>query len=73
MHKVSIADIMDLSPAERIRLVEDIWDSLAESPQSVPLTDAQRKELDSRLEDHLDDPESGASWEEIKGRIVREP
>jgi putative addiction module component (TIGR02574 family) len=36
--------------SERILLVEDIWDSIAKVPESVPLTPAQREELDRRLE-----------------------
>lgn len=35
---------------ERIRLVEDLWDSIAADQSALPLTDAQRQELDSRLD-----------------------
>ena len=44
------ADILELSVAERIQLVEDIWDSIAAAPETVPLNEDQKKELDRRLE-----------------------
>jgi len=52
--------------SERIHLVEDIWDSIAE----VPVPEAQRQELDRRLEAHRENPTSGATWTEVKRRTV---
>jgi putative addiction module component (TIGR02574 family) len=69
--KPSIADVLELSPAERILLVEEIWDTLASDPESVPLTDAQKRELDARLEAYYADPKAGSSWDEVKARILR--
>jgi putative addiction module component (TIGR02574 family) len=46
---ITMKDILALSPAERIQLVEDIWDSLAEFPEAITLTEAQRQLLDERL------------------------
>lgn len=42
--------IRDLSIDERLKLVEDIWDSIAEDQEALRLTDEQRSELDARLE-----------------------
>jgi putative addiction module component (TIGR02574 family) len=44
-------DIERLSPDERLDLMEQLWESLRKDPSSVPLTDAQREELDRRLDD----------------------
>jgi putative addiction module component (TIGR02574 family) len=44
-------NIGDLSPEERLRQIEELWDSLEENPGTVPLTNAQREELDRRLDD----------------------
>jgi len=66
---VSIADVLRLSVAERIQLVEDIWDSIAAVPEAVPLTDGQREELDRRLESYHRDPAAGEPWEEVRERI----
>jgi len=62
-------DIETLSPEERLRLLEELWDSLASSPDAVPLTEPQRKELDRRL-DELDwEGPGGIPWEEVQRRI----
>jgi len=39
-------DIGSLTPAERLRLIDDLWESLASTPEAVPLTPLQRDELD---------------------------
>jgi putative addiction module component (TIGR02574 family) len=58
-----------LSVEERLVLVEELWDSIAENSAAVPLTDAQRAELDRRLADHEAHPEDVVSWEEVKDSI----
>jgi putative addiction module component (TIGR02574 family) len=44
-------DVGKLSPEERLQLIDEIWDSLSTDPASIPVTDAQREELDRRLDD----------------------
>lgn len=68
-----MADILSLSVAERIQLVEDIWDSVATESDAVELTSAQRAELDRRLADLDADPTSGQPWEEVKARLLGSP
>jgi putative addiction module component (TIGR02574 family) len=62
-------EILRSSVEDRLRLIEDIWDSLVESPESLPVTDAQRRELDRRLADHEKDPAAGRSWEEVRASL----
>ena len=50
---IPLEDIRRLSVAERIQLVEDIWETIAASDEDVPVTEAQRRELDRRLDDAL--------------------
>ncbi|MFZ5763434.1 MAG: addiction module protein [Thermodesulfobacteriota bacterium] len=69
MQAVSKADILKLSVAERILLVEDIWDSIAELPEELALSEAQQQELDRRLEAYHQDPETGSPWVAVEGRI----
>ncbi len=64
-------DILELSVAERIQMVEDIWDSIAAVPEAVPLSDEQKKELDRRLEAYHLNPDAGSPWSEVKERILR--
>lgn len=42
-------NLEDLPIAEKVRLVEDLWDSIASNQESLPLTQEQRIELDRRL------------------------
>lgn len=65
-----LASALSLSPAERIELVEAIWDSIREVPEAVPLTEAQRAELTARLESYRRDPTGGTPWEEVKQRLL---
>jgi putative addiction module component (TIGR02574 family) len=56
---------------ERLALVEDIWDSIAADSAALPLTDAQRAELDRRLADHETNPDDVVPWEELRGSITQ--
>lgn len=62
----TLADILQLSVAERIQLVEDIWDSILATPENLPVTEAQRRELDRRLDAHRQDPTATMPWSEVK-------
>jgi putative addiction module component (TIGR02574 family) len=60
--------IDQLSVEERIALVQEIWDSVAASPEQIPLTDLQKQELDRRLAAHLSNPKDVTPWEEVKAQ-----
>ena len=62
-------NILSLSVAERISLVEDIWDSVAEVPESVELSESDKAELDERLALYHQNPEVGSPWGMVKERI----
>ena len=64
-------DISRLSVAERIQLAEDLWDSVAADTGELPLTDAQRAELELRLADFERDAGSGEPWEVVRERIQK--
>jgi putative addiction module component (TIGR02574 family) len=64
-----ISQLRTLPVSERIQIVEDLWDTIAEDSDSLQLSDAQRDELDRRL-DRLDRaPHDGAEWTTLKARI----
>ena len=69
MENYSLSDIKNLSITERISIVEEIWDSIVSSPESLPVTDAQKIELDMRLKAYEKQPEVGSSWPDVKERI----
>jgi len=63
-------EIRFLPVPDRITLVEQIWDSIAEDGKQFELTEEQKTELDARLDAHQQSPRSSASWDEIRGRIL---
>jgi putative addiction module component (TIGR02574 family) len=58
-----------MSPAERILYVQDLWDRIAEHPEDVPVTDEMKAELDRRLAEHRADPSTAVPWETVKARL----
>lgn len=71
MSKPSIAEILSLTLPERIRLAQALWDSISEVPEALPLTEAERADLDRRLDAYYRDPGAGSPWEEVKERVRR--
>jgi putative addiction module component (TIGR02574 family) len=69
MVQMTRADILKLSIAERIELVGDIWDSIAEAGEEVELSDSQKSELDRRLDAHREDPAGQTAWSVVRRRI----
>jgi putative addiction module component (TIGR02574 family) len=72
MARMTHEEIERLSVAERVELVEEIWDSIAAAPELLPLTEAQRHELDRRLALHEREPNRVAPWEEVRAKLQRE-
>jgi putative addiction module component (TIGR02574 family) len=64
-------NIRQLSLEERMKLVEDIWDSIAAEGDALPLTEEQRKLLDQRLEAYRMDKNPGEDGFEVIERIRR--
>lgn len=60
-----------LSPAERILLVEEIWDRIAAESDAVPVPPAHRAELDRRLAALEKDPDPGRAWTEVRDDLLR--
>ena len=61
--------VFDLSPSEKLQLVEDLWDDLAASPEAVPVHEWQKQELARRKANLKANPAPAATWEEVKQRI----
>ncbi len=61
--------IFDLSPSEKLQLVEDLWDDLAATPEAVPVYDWQKEELTRRKANLMRNPASGLTWEEVTRRV----
>lgn len=65
-------EISKLTVAERLELIEEIWDSIAEDPVAsaqMPLTDAERAYLDERLREHRENPTDVRPWSEVRDQM----
>jgi putative addiction module component (TIGR02574 family) len=56
--------------SDRIKLLEDIWDSIADEPDPFPLTEEQKCELDKRLARMKKNPKRALPWAEARRRIL---
>jgi len=66
---MSINDILRLSVAERLRILEKIWNSI--TTDEIQITDAQKKELDRRLDRMKKGETKFFTWEEVKTNLRR--
>ena len=62
-------DIDRLDVDQRLRLIERIWESLRSDPAAIPLTPAQRTELDRRLDELEQGDTAGIPWEDVLENI----
>src|SRR5258706_9689790 len=65
----ALAEILDLPTEERIRVAQAIWESVVRNPEAVPVTEAQRRELDARLAAFEVDQDPGEPWKKIKDSL----
>jgi putative addiction module component (TIGR02574 family) len=70
MKTITASDIAEMPIQKRIELVEDIWDSIAEMPESIEIPEWHKNELDKRLEAYHANPSGGSPWKEVKKRIL---
>lgn len=70
MKSITVSDTLELSTAERILLVEEIWNSIAAEADASEPTEAEKRLIDERLEAHRRNPGAGSSWEDVYKRIT---
>ena len=58
-------DVSRLSRDEQFDLLDRLWELLARDPKALPLSDAQKAELDRRLDDLDADGPVGLTWDEV--------
>ena len=61
--------IGNLSAAEKMELLDAVWESL--EADALPLTEAQRAELDKRIARHEQDPSDVLSWEQVRAGLFK--
>ncbi len=64
-----LSELNKFSIAEKIFIVEELWNSIASDQESFELTEEQRHELDRRVTDYYSSPDEGYSWNDVKIRI----
>ena len=64
-------EALRLSPEERLKLIAEVWESLATEPGSLPISSQQIEELERRRERYLADPNSLIDWADLKSRLPR--
>lgn len=66
-----LAELLKLSIADRLELVQELWDSIATDceREPYPLSDEQRQDLERRLAEADADPTGGTPWQEVRERI----
>jgi putative addiction module component (TIGR02574 family) len=66
-----IDQIKKLSKSEKILLVSELWDDIADAPEDLELTDEQLRRLDERYEEFRRHPDQGVQWTVVRERIKR--
>jgi putative addiction module component (TIGR02574 family) len=62
-----------LAVADRFRLLDEIWLSIAAEKGPLEIPASHKEILDARLDQFEADPEAGSSWEEVEARLQSEP
>jgi putative addiction module component (TIGR02574 family) len=65
-------DIQHLDAYQKLDLITQLWDSLPNSTESIPIPDWHRQELEQRVQAADAEPEAAIPWEEVRKRL-REP
>jgi len=71
MGEIKIADIKAMTVEQRLDLIEQVWDTLVETPDAIPVPDWHKDALEKRLQAFEENPEAGASWDEVEKRVTR--
>ena len=70
MLKKELAKIFELNVAQRIMVVEAIWDSILNNSEDIPVPESQIEELERRLNTYYENPQAGTPWNTVKERIL---
>ncbi len=59
--------VRQLTPADRLELISELWESL--DTDDISVTDGERELLDQRLAALQTDPDAGRSWDDVKAEL----
>ena len=69
MRKEELQKLLELPAAERLKVAQELLESLDAEADALPITDAQRKLLDERLGAYLANPDEVLTWPEVKSKL----
>jgi putative addiction module component (TIGR02574 family) len=69
---IELAEIRNLPVEERLELVAQIWDTILQEPEALPLSEELASELDRRLEEHRRDPDESVPWADVEREVFGE-
>ena len=71
---INIDDLRALSPAEKLRIIEILWDDLSANDQEIALPASVQEEVSRRRLELRDDPSIGLThdeiWKQIRSRYA---
>ena len=70
MSEFSAADVLELPVPDRLKLIEDICNSIVDAPEALELSDEEKRLIDARLQARERNPDAGSPWEEVYARIT---
>jgi putative addiction module component (TIGR02574 family) len=68
-HSLPPIDIQNLEPSQKLDLIAQLWDSLPNSTESIPMPEWHQRELDNRLAAADASPDAANSWDEVHQRL----
>ncbi len=66
---IAYAELFKLPTAEKLQLLEELWDSIGDEPESLVVSQELIDELDRRKAEFERDPTIGLSWEDVQASI----
>jgi putative addiction module component (TIGR02574 family) len=64
-----LAEVDSWPIEDRIRLVQEVWDRLADQGHEPELSDAMKAEIDRRLATHAANPDAAIPWEQVEAEL----
>lgn len=65
----SQVELEKLTPEEKLQLISDLWESFVHNPDSLPVREEEKQELERRSREHRLNPESALSEGEFSKRL----
>lgn len=65
MQKPTLEELRGLSVEDRLQLLEDVWSSLDEEHERLPIPKWHKEELERRLKDIDENGSQGVEWSEF--------